>query len=79
LPTWLAPDQIVVANIGEGDRAFADDTAFAFEEIGCRVLRDFRSERLPRKIFDARERAAPIVAVTGRKEALAGEVSLRMR
>ncbi|MEK2605784.1 threonine--tRNA ligase [Burkholderia arboris] len=79
LPTWLAPDQIVVANIGEGDRAFADDTAFAFEEIGCRVLRDFRSERLPRKIFDARELAAPIVAVTGPKEALAGEVSLRTR
>lgn len=79
LPTWLAPDQIVVANIGEGDRAFADDTAFAFEAVGCRVLRDFRSERLPRKIFDARELAAPIVAVAGRKEALAGEVSLRMR
>lgn len=79
LPTWLAPDQIVVANIGQDERAFADDTAFAFEDIGCRVLRDFRAERLPRKIFDARELAAPIVAVAGRKEALAGEVSLRMR
>lgn len=51
----------------------------AFEDIGCRVLRDFRSERLPRKIFDARELAAPIVAVAGRKEVLAGEVSLRIR
>ncbi|KWN07840.1 hypothetical protein WT83_25025 [Burkholderia territorii] len=79
LPTWLAPDQVVVANIGQEERAFADDTAFAFEGIGCRVLRDFRAERLPRKIFDARELAAPIAAVAGRREALAGEVSLRMR
>ncbi|MBN3815294.1 threonine--tRNA ligase [Paraburkholderia sp. Se-20369] len=79
LPTWLAPDQIVVANIGPEERAFADHAAFAFEEIGCRVLRDFRAERLPRKIFDARERAAPIVAVAGRREAQAGAVSLRMR
>ena len=79
LPTWLAPDQVVVANIGQDDLTFADNAACAFENIGCRVLRDFRSERLPRKIFDARELAAPIVAVAGRKEALAGEVSLRMR
>ncbi|WP_228545107.1 threonine--tRNA ligase [Burkholderia pseudomultivorans] len=79
LPTWLAPDQIVVANIGHDERAFADRVASAFEAIGCRVLRDFRAERLPRKIFDARALAAPIVAVTGRKEALAGAVSLRMR
>ncbi|WP_265328635.1 aminoacyl--tRNA ligase-related protein [Burkholderia contaminans] len=79
LPTWLAPDQIVVANIGKDERAFADNAAFAFEDAGCRVLRDFRAERLPRKIFDARELAAPIVAIAGRKEALAGEVSLRMR
>lgn len=79
LPTWLAPDQIVVANIGQDERAFADNAAFAFEGIGCRVLRDFRSERLPRKIFDARELATPIVAVTGQKEVRDGEVSLRMR
>ncbi|MDN8110445.1 threonine--tRNA ligase [Burkholderia vietnamiensis] len=79
LPTWLAPDQIVVANIGDDHRAFADHAASAFEDIGCRVLRDFRAERLPRKISDATELAAPIVAIAGRKEALAGEVSLRMR
>ncbi len=79
LPTWLAPDQIVVANIGQDEREFANNVALAFEDIGCRVIRDFRAERLPRKIFDARELAAPIVAVAGRKEEQAGEVSLRMR
>ncbi|KVQ16365.1 hypothetical protein WJ99_05230 [Burkholderia ubonensis] len=79
LPTWLAPDQIVVANIGDEERPFADSAALAFETIGCRVLRDFRAERLPRKIFDARELAAPIFAVAGPKEAQSGAVSLRLR
>ncbi|EDT43606.1 His/Gly/Thr/Pro-type tRNA ligase C-terminal domain-containing protein [Burkholderia ambifaria] len=51
----------------------------ARNQSGCRVLRDFRAERLPRKIFDAGEVAAPIVAIAGCKEVLAGEVSLRSR
>ncbi|WP_323120191.1 His/Gly/Thr/Pro-type tRNA ligase C-terminal domain-containing protein [Burkholderia alba] len=77
LPAWLAPDQIVVANVAPDAQRFAGRAAHAFEASGCRVARDFRAERLPRKIVDARALGAPIVAVVGRKEA--GAVSLRLR
>ncbi|WDD91687.1 threonine--tRNA ligase [Burkholderia sp. FERM BP-3421] len=79
LPAWLAPDQVVVASIGEAQRSFADQVAQAFESIGCRVARDFRAERLPRKIVDARALAAPILAIAGSQEARDGTVALRLR
>jgi threonyl-tRNA synthetase len=79
LPAWLAPDQIVVANVGHDALAFANEVADVFEDQGCRVMRDFRYERLPRKIVDARSQRVPVFATVGAREAEARALALRMR
>ncbi|MGV2288236.1 threonine--tRNA ligase [Trinickia sp. YCB016] len=79
LPAWLAPDQIAVANVGQDALAFANEVADALEEHGCRVLRDFRYERLPRKIVDARSQRVPVFATVGAREVETRALALRMR
>ncbi len=79
LPAWLAPDQIVVANLGGDTLAYASEAADHLEEHGCRVVRDFRAERLPRKIVDARQFRVPILAVVGPREVETRGLALRMR
>lgn len=79
LPTWLAPDQVVVANVGQEEHAYAAEAANIFEADGYRVMRDFRYERLPRKLVDARNYGVPIFAVVGPREARTKSLSLRMR
>jgi len=79
LPLWLAPDQAVVAAIGEGCADYARTVADALGEGGLRVSLDLRPERLGRKIVDAREAGIPIVLAVGAREAAAGTVALRRR
>lgn len=79
LPGWLAPDQVVVANVGERDYAYADELAMRFADAGLRVLPDLRSERLPRKIVDARAYRVPVLAIAGAREADSSSVTLRKR
>jgi threonyl-tRNA synthetase len=79
LPAWLAPDQIVVANLGQDSLAYAEEIADRLDDHGLRVARDFRSERLPRKIVDARSQCVPVMAIAGAREAKARELALRER
>jgi threonyl-tRNA synthetase len=79
LPLWLAPEQVVVAPIGEGQAGYAAQVAGAFEAAGLRVRLDDRPERLARKIVDARGQAVPVLAAVGTREERAGSVSLRRR
>ncbi len=77
LPLWLAPDQIVVASINDDQAAYADHIAKELESEGYRVVTDNRSERLPKKVVDARNAGIPILIVVGEREARDGTVSLR--
>jgi threonyl-tRNA synthetase len=77
LPLWLAPDQLVVASIGEAQAAYAARVADAFAQQDFRVALDVRPERLSRKIVDAREAGIPVLIAVGVREAQAGTVSLR--
>jgi threonyl-tRNA synthetase len=79
LPAWLAPDQVVVANVGQDSLAFGNEVADLLEDGGCRVMRDFRHERLPRKIVDARSLRVPVFATVGAREAETRALALRMR
>ena len=79
LPLWLAPDQIVVATIGEGQAGYADDVAADLAGAGYRVVTDRRPERLSRKIVAARESGIPVLLAVGAREARDGTVSLRRR
>src|SRR5262249_20163642 len=79
LPLWLAPEQLVVASIGEAQAAYAERVAAAFAPAEFRVALDARQERLPRKIVDARENGIPLLLAVGAREAKTEAVSLRYR
>ena len=77
LPLWLAPDQIMVASINDGYAPYANEVAADIGREGYRVVTDNRSERLPKKVIDARRAGIPIFVTVGEREARDGTVSLR--
>jgi threonyl-tRNA synthetase len=77
LPLWLAPEQLAIVSIGAAQAAYAERVADAFARAEFRVALDVRSERLPRKIVDARENGIPLLVAVGVREARDGTVSLR--
>ncbi|MEM7445014.1 MAG: threonine--tRNA ligase [Pseudomonadota bacterium] len=79
LPLWLAPEQMVVAAIGEAQNVYAEQVASRFEEAGYRATADTRAERLSRKIVDAREAGTPILMAVGNREQASDQVAIRQR
>ncbi len=79
LPAWLAPRQVVVAPLGEGQVADAERFAARLRAADCRVAVDARAESLSRKIVDAHQDGVPWLVVVGRREVEKNAVSLRRR
>jgi threonyl-tRNA synthetase len=79
LPAWLAPEQVVVASVGEVPRDYAERFAARLRGAGCRARADVRGESLSRKIVDAHNDGAPWLVVVGNREVEAGGVRLRQR
>ena len=78
LPLWLAPDQVLVASIGQAQAGYAAEVAERLEDEGLRVLLDQGPDRLGRKIVAARELGIPVFIAIGEREAANGNVSMRM-
>ena len=78
-PTWLHPTQVVVAPIADAHAAYADQVARTLRGSRVRVELDKRSERLDRKIRDAKLRKVPYIAVVGGKEVESGRVNVQNR
>ena len=79
LPLWLAPEQIVVASINDAQADYARAVADTLEAEGYRVAVDNRSERLAKKIVDARKASIPVLMAVGEREARDGTVAMRER
>lgn len=79
LPLWLAPEQVVVASIGEAQNDYAQSVANELEDAEVRAIADTRPERLSRKIVDAREAGIPILMAVGNREQADNSVSMRWR
>jgi threonyl-tRNA synthetase len=79
LPLWLAPEQLVLCPIGEGQDAYAEEVRDRLVAAGYRAALDRRPERLARKILDARTQAIPLLLALGPREAASGSVALRRR
>ncbi|NOJ78377.1 threonine--tRNA ligase [Myxococcus xanthus] len=79
LPPWLAPQQVVVAAVGEGAGDYAERFAAKLQEAGCRASVDRRGESLSRKVLDAHAAGVPWLVVAGAREVAAGNVRLRQR
>jgi threonyl-tRNA synthetase len=78
-PTWLHPTQVVVAPITDAHADFASQVAARLRAARVRVHLDARSERLERKIRDAKNKKVPYIAVIGGKEVESGHVNLQNR
>lgn len=84
-PTWLAPIQVKLIPIGEGQYEYANDVQaqikLAFAQVGltARVEIDSRSETLQARIRDAAAQKVPYTLILGGREAEAAKVAVRVR
>ncbi len=79
MPPWLAPVQVAVANISEGQAAYALEVAQALKKQGVRAEADLRNEKITYKIRALSLQKIPYIAVVGDKEMQAGKVAVRAR
>lgn len=78
-PVWLAPEQVRVIPITDGQNEYATQIAVQLREAGVRVNADLGTDRMNGKIRQAQLMKVPYMVVIGANEAEAGVVSLRMR
>jgi threonyl-tRNA synthetase len=79
LPAWLAPVQVSVLNISEGQADYAGDVAKALQNQGLRVNLDLHNEKITYKIRKHSMQKLPYILVLGDKEKAAGAVAVRAR
>ena len=79
LPAWLAPVQVVVAPISEGQAEYAAAVAKTLQKQGVRVSLDVRNEKINYKIREHSLQKVPFILVAGDKEKTAGTVAVRAR
>ena len=76
-PAWLAPVQIVVASITNQANDYACKIADAAADLGLRVERDLRNEKISYKVREHSVMKVPFILAVGGREAEAGTVALR--
>ena len=76
-PTWLAPTQVAVLPITDGQSAYAQEITDKLKEAGIRVLLDASNEKVNARIRDQEMMKVPIMLIIGAKEQEARTVSLR--
>jgi threonyl-tRNA synthetase len=79
LPAWLAPTQVAVLNISEGQADYASQVAKSLQNQGLRVLLDLHNEKITYKIRKHSLQKLPYILVVGDKEKEAGAVAVRAR
>lgn len=77
LPLRLAPEQIVVATVTDAALPWAARVYEAFVDADFRVRLDDRSERIGRKVANARELGIPVLLAIGEAEMRSENVTLR--
>jgi threonyl-tRNA synthetase len=78
-PVWLAPEQVRVIPITDGQNEYASQLAAQLREQGVRVSADLNSDRMNAKIRNAQLMKVPYMLVLGENERASGTVSLRGR
>lgn len=78
-PLWLAPVQVAVANITDGQADYVKELAKKLHEADIRVQTDLRGEKINYKIRELSLQKIPYILVVGEKEKQAGTVSVRVR
>ena len=79
LPAWLAPVQVSVLTITEGQADYAAEVAKSLQKQGLRVTSDLRNEKITYKIREHSLQKVPYILVVGDKEKANGAVAVRAR
>jgi threonyl-tRNA synthetase len=79
LPLWLAPVQVSVLNISEGQSEYAQSLVQNLKKQGFRVQADLRNEKITYKIREHSVQKLPYIIVVGDKERDANTVAVRAR
>jgi threonyl-tRNA synthetase len=79
LPLWLAPVQVVVLNISDGQAEYAREVTQVLKKQGFRVNSDLRNEKITYKIREHSVQKLPYIVVVGDKERDANTVAVRAR
>ncbi len=78
-PVWLAPVQARVMNITDSQLDYAEKVYTELRQLGVRVEKDVRNEKLNYKIREAQVQKIPYMLIIGDKEMESGEVTVRLR
>ncbi|NDE33329.1 MAG: threonine--tRNA ligase [Gammaproteobacteria bacterium] len=76
-PLWLAPIQLVVLNITDGQSDYAREVVETLGSQGFRVEADLRNEKIGFKIREHSMQRVPYLAIIGEKEMVSRTISLR--
>ncbi|MFN3416242.1 MAG: threonine--tRNA ligase [Caldimonas sp.] len=79
LPVWLAPVQVVVANITDAQADYVREVAKTLQKQGLRITTDLRNEKITYKIREHSLQKVPYILVVGDKEKASGAVAVRAR
>ncbi|MBY0237318.1 MAG: threonine--tRNA ligase, partial [Burkholderiaceae bacterium] len=79
LPVWLAPTQVVVANITDAQADYVAEIVKSLQKQGLRVQADLRNEKITYKIREHSLQKVPFILVVGDKEKANGTVAVRAR
>ena len=79
MPLWLAPVQIVVQNISEGQADWTREVVAQLRQSGFRVETDLRNEKITYKIREHSMQKLPYQLIVGEKEKAASKVAVRTR
>ncbi|MDY6941889.1 MAG: threonine--tRNA ligase [Pseudomonadota bacterium] len=77
LPTWLAPIQVVIMNITDRQRDYAEKMAQILSNQGFRAEVDLRNEKIGFKIREHTLRKVPYMLIVGDKELESDTVAVR--
>ena len=78
-PAWLAPTQVVVANITDAQAEYVSGVTKTLAEQGFRVSSDLRNEKIGYKIREHTLQRVPYLLVIGDREKENGAVAVRTR
>ncbi len=78
-PTWLAPIQLVLANINAAQDEYVREFAKKLRKQGFRVETDLRNEKIGFKIREHTLQKVPYILVVGNQEMESGTVNVRAR
>ncbi|MBB71358.1 MAG: threonine--tRNA ligase [Legionellales bacterium] len=77
LPTWLAPNQVVVMNITDRQAEYCKKITESLKNLGFRAISDLRNEKIGFKIREHTLQRVPYQLVIGDKELEAETLSVR--